>query len=77
MLAILLINSTKKEQKRKEIWIMRKRNLHFHMYAFLGFKYTKHIDEYPDPSGKKENIPKRKKYWTSFECKVPNYVMPT
>lgn len=30
------------------------------MYAFLGFKYMKHIDEYPDPSGKKENIPEEK-----------------
>lgn len=47
------------------------------MYAFLGFKYTKHINEYPYPSGKKENFPKEEKYWTFFECKVPNNIMPT
>ena len=32
------------------------------MYGFLGFKYTKYINEYPDPSGKKENIPREDKY---------------
>lgn len=47
------------------------------MCAFLGFKYTKHVNEYPDPSGKKENIPKKKVFWTFFEWKVPNKIMPT
>lgn len=49
------------------------------MCAFLGFKDTKHIDEYPAPSGKRkrQNILKEEKPELPCACKVLRNVMPS
>lgn len=42
--------------------MIRKQKLTFLYVSFSRIKYTKHISEYPDPSGKQENIPKEEQF---------------